>query len=535
MEPRHHGPERSWLRECSWLLPPLVAGAFLRLFGLGRQVLGGDEFHAIRIAARNPLGTILTEYSTGSDHCIPLSAGYRLYTDLVGPLTETVLRAPVVLSGLLLVAIFPLFAARWFGRFTAGVLAWLLAISPVLVMYGRIVRSYSPMVLLGALAIAFFIEWVRNGRRRDAWLYAGCAGLAVYFHLLAAPFVLAPLLVAGVELVLRRDRAPSAEALVRVAGLVVLFLAIFLVPCAPSLIEFVRSKSAGGSIDSSTLLLTLQHHAGVRHALPAVAFWAAAIAGVVLSLRSEWRVAVYFVVPAAIQLLAVAVARPELVEQLLVISRYLMIALPGACLLVAVALTVPWSERWSTRARTTQRVVAVAFVAVLYATGGIGRVGERFAGSFAHNIRSLEFVVASDATEREVPALYSRLAASAGDDAPLVEFPVEYAWRFATAPDVYQRTHGRDVLVSSAWNMYADPRLALANTLPMDPDAYLASRARYLVLHRNPAAEEPLLEGERAERVRGDARHLETLLRREWGEPTRKDPLLLVWDLESLR
>src|SRR5262245_7893177 len=60
-----------------WLGPPLVFGALLRLWGIQRQVLGGDEFHALQRAASYPLGNILTHYDLQVDHSVPLTAWVR--------------------------------------------------------------------------------------------------------------------------------------------------------------------------------------------------------------------------------------------------------------------------------------------------------------------------------------------------------------------------------------------------------------------------------------------------------------------------
>src|SRR5688572_2107219 len=89
----------SWLRRHG----PLAAAAVLRLASLDRQIIIGDEVHAIIVAneARS-LWEILTTYRP-SDHSIPLTALYRLLMDLGIVLDERAFRLPIVLAGLLLV------------------------------------------------------------------------------------------------------------------------------------------------------------------------------------------------------------------------------------------------------------------------------------------------------------------------------------------------------------------------------------------------------------------------------------------------
>ncbi|RIK95950.1 MAG: hypothetical protein DCC71_22860, partial [Proteobacteria bacterium] len=160
----------------------IAAGIALRLGNLRAQVLGGDEVHALLAAAERPLGAILVTYQQ-ADHSIPLTALYRLWIDAGGTLSESVLRAPVLLAGVALLAVLPLAARRAFGAAFAARYAWLLAIAPGLVLYARIVRSYAPMVLCACLAAIAAWRWLEGGRRRAALAYAALAALATWLHL----------------------------------------------------------------------------------------------------------------------------------------------------------------------------------------------------------------------------------------------------------------------------------------------------------------------------------------------------------------
>src|SRR5262249_53321610 len=146
------------------------------------QVLGGDETHALRAAVSRSLAGILVTYQE-SDNCIPLTALYKLWGMAGGGLSETVLRPPALLCGL---------AALWwspeaFGRGAEGgeslpvrvveLQRWLMALSPALVLYSRIARSYLPMVLFSFLAVAGFWRWWQEGRRKDALRYVGFGAL----------------------------------------------------------------------------------------------------------------------------------------------------------------------------------------------------------------------------------------------------------------------------------------------------------------------------------------------------------------------
>ena len=194
-------PPGGWPR---WLLAPLAAGCALRLAGLARQILGGDELHAVRAALATPLAELLVTYQR-NDNCLPLSAFYRLLALAGVPLTEWVLRAPVLLAGLLLLVAGPLWVHRKLGRAPAVAFAWLLALSPFLIAYSRIARSYLPVVLLSAAAAAAFWEWLATLRPRYGAAYAGLAAMAVYFHPVAAPLVCMPGAFAVAEILARRS------------------------------------------------------------------------------------------------------------------------------------------------------------------------------------------------------------------------------------------------------------------------------------------------------------------------------------------
>ena len=142
-----HEGSRSDGRLLLWLLPALVAGMVIRLWGLGRQVMGGDELHAVRAVLELRFPEILFTYRP-QDACLPLSALYRLLLVSPIPFTEMTMRAPILLSAALMLVAAPFLLRRWLPAGTLVVFGWLLAISPILVLYGRIVRSYAPVVLI---------------------------------------------------------------------------------------------------------------------------------------------------------------------------------------------------------------------------------------------------------------------------------------------------------------------------------------------------------------------------------------------------
>ena len=129
-----------------WLLPPLLLGAFLRLFRLSAQVLGGDELNGVQRALEMSIAGALRTYHL-ADNCLPLTALYRGLLDLGFAPTETLFRAPSVVCGLLLLVLMPVAIARRLSMRIAVASAWLVALSPVLVLYARIARPYEALAL----------------------------------------------------------------------------------------------------------------------------------------------------------------------------------------------------------------------------------------------------------------------------------------------------------------------------------------------------------------------------------------------------
>src|SRR3954451_7301381 len=138
---------------------------------------------------------ILTTYEL-RDNCIPLTALYRFLLEQGVALSELVVRLPMLLAGLLALLVLPGIAAARLDRRVGHLYAWLVALSPLLVLYSRMARPYLPIVLFSFVATAAFEAWWRTGRRELAVLYGLGAALSVWFPLGIAPFVLAPFLFA---------------------------------------------------------------------------------------------------------------------------------------------------------------------------------------------------------------------------------------------------------------------------------------------------------------------------------------------------
>lgn len=501
-----------------WLLFPVLAGAVLRLWNLRAQVLGDDELHLVRTALTQPVGTILTTYQK-VDACIPLSALYAVLVRSGVQLTELGVRLPELLAGLLLLVLAPLWADRRLGRGTAVGYAWLLAISPGLVLYSRIARPYMIVVLLSFGAVVAFESWWREGGWKRGAAYAILAALAFWFHPVAAPLVLSPLVFGAVASIRDRRRLPALAGVA--AGTILAFLVFFL-PARESFLEVIRAKHQEIHLTPRVFGALAELQAGTAVAILAGLFWVGAVFGLWRLLKEQRRIAALTGLLVLGQLAGLLWISPLGLDSPLIFHRYALVVLP-------------WLLLWVAAAPDRPRSAVVVSLALLLAGPFADRTWWR--SSFPHHDDRLAFYV----RRPEIPNPYLNLGPGAILEAPWI--PV---WRVSRAVALYQDAHGREVLTASPEPFLADPRLAFRNLVPLTPEAFLASRARWLVVHRDLGAEEAAIPdplwpprmgvGRRfRETFQAEGQRLPRLLRRAWGKPDFADGRVVVWDLDRVR
>jgi hypothetical protein len=516
----------------------VLLGTALRVFHLRQQVLEGDELHAVRAAASASLGAILRAYRE-ADICIPLTALDRLLIDAGCRLSEMGFRLPSVLAGAAALLLLPRLAAGRLGRGTGSLYACLLAVSPLLVFYSRIARSYMPMTLAALLAAAAFSAWWRTGAGRFAAAYVAAAALAVWLHLAAAPFVAAPLLCAAADLA-RPGAWTGAGRVRRLRQLVLLGLALlaagaaFLLPARQSLAEIVAAKRQAQSVPWRTWADVLVLQSGTARPALAILFWALALAGLARLLAADRGLGASTLAIAAAQVLGIRLLSPLGLADPVTLDRYLLPVLPLALLWVAAALALPW-RREGRVGRAGRWLAAAGFLMVL-AAGGPLADPVLWRSSFMHHYDFVAFFSPRPSLAAgEAPELYGELAAAPGRRA-IVEYPWHPFVELRTLY-LYQQIHRRRVIVSGPQKQLAAPGLALRNFVPPRPEAVCASGARYLVVHLHIAREEDRLGGlnmdpEVRQGLRGQGMDLAGQLEARWGEPAYADRDLRVWDLD---
>ena len=338
--------------------PPVLLGIVLRLFGLSGQVLVDDEWHSLNFVLGKSFGAVLTTHGAGAN-CIPQNVLNWLLLHTVG-WSETTLYFPSILFGVLGLLVFPALVARLAGRTAAILFTWLLAVSPCVVFYSRIVRPYSAVLFFGFHALLCLALWAREGRPRLLLAYALSGFAAIYGHLYAAPPVLAPLLALFLlSLVRRRDvhRLPPLP-LLGTGILMAALLALFLGPAHwknPWWLQTMdRDRVAlRGLWDFLSLL------AGTRFVAVKLLFAALAGYGLVAWIRKEFRIGLLWASSWAAFFLLLVFATQDGMHAGIQIARYNIVLFPVAMLLAASALDALFA-RLSCRRRVAASALLMA-------------------------------------------------------------------------------------------------------------------------------------------------------------------------------
>lgn len=568
-EPRadtgEHGRDRGLLLT---LLPILGLGIFVRFWGLPGQILGGDELHAVRAVLELSFPEILVTYRP-QDACLPLSALYRLLLVSPVPFSEMALRLPILLSSLALVVGGPWLLRRSIPRSTAAVFAFLLAISPIFVLYGRIVRSYAPVVLISFAAVAVFYRWLEAPSRRRAISYMLLAGLAIYFHLVVTAFVLAPVAFAGLERLAAARREGFTLAglktrlrpLAAMAGGVLGLMALFLIPGWFTLGPMIGEKRQLILPNADTVAGVMHLQSGSTSNLLAALFYAVAVAGLLLLLRHRRRFGLYTLTLVLGHAVGMVVLRPLNLHLPPQFTRYNLVLIPILLLWVAAAVTLPW---WRGRAadggvsrgeQGLRWAACAALLAGLVLTSPLLQADFR-TSEFTHHKDFLGFYgPRGQLAEEDVPEFYRRLdaenrserGAEAREEAVL-EYPWHTSWRLARTPYILQRIHRRPVYLAPMQRMLWDPRIQIDKMIPGRPRDFLRSPARWLVVFANRGELEDRVDGDhrsprRGWKLRGrewdwmdrEGTAMGQRLEQLWGPPDMADDNLQVWDLDRVR
>jgi mannosyltransferase len=265
--------------------------------------------------------------------------------------SEFVVRLLSVVCAVATIPVIYLLGVRLFGRGTALIACFLLAVQPFHLELSQQARSYTLLVLLISLSSLFFLRMVENASWANCVLYAVLSTAAIYSHFFAVLVIFAQWL----SLILWR-RQLSWKALARSLGMLIVLLipaGIYLLHSQRSHVAWIPGPSRRQALDVLYSLTLSKARCLVYLTLWGLALWAAW-----RKPREQawlcWFVAAWLLVPLAITGVAGLV-------QPLWVPRFLAVCLPAAVLLAAAG--VAQLARWS-------RMVGVfALLIVLFYSG----------------------------------------------------------------------------------------------------------------------------------------------------------------------
>lgn len=516
---------------------PWAIGLFFLVWGLDRAILAGDELHLIRALGDAGAWDLLTSFRR-QDHCRPLAGLFALLLTWNIPLNGWILRLPSLVAYACLLLLGPLWLYRTAGSRSASALAWLMATSPLAILYGRIVRPYAAVLFLVPASLLLFLAWERQ--RRPALLggHVLLGTLAAFFHPVVTPMVLAPALYALHRAACRRSWRALTDVLIApiLTGLGVFFS---LIPAWSSFRSLASSKMAAPSPGLIAHGDALKALSGTPSGLLAVVLISLMALGARdLAIRHR-RLASIVAWSSAAQLAGIWVLRPLGFENGIQYARYLIGILPWLVLCMAIG----WSRATRTWSKSAACGTGLVGLALIVSTGPLVKE-PFFLGSFAHHKDVLGFYLPPARLTSELPAGYRWLLERRGQE-PIIEAPGPMAWRRNRVFYVYQSHHRRPVRLAVV-GLAPPPLVRVPGVIPAYAIEELATAGRYLMLHHDLGAEDGSLEVEfrspasaLAVRPAEDAtmklwgEELYELYRDSFGSPVFTDGQVSIWDLRS--
>jgi len=480
----------------------ILAGLGLRLFRLGSQIVGDDEWHGIA-ASFNSFQTIISRFQE-ADNCIPLTIVYRAILKTLS-LNEIGIRIVPLVSGLLALVLFPWLVDRLYGRL-AGVLSLaIVSASPLLVHYSRYARPYMVVALASAVAFLGFSWWLERPKTVSVVLYAGAAILAAYFSLVALPAVSAPAIYIAFKYISmkirRRKRAIALKIpgrqIALAAGMIFIGTGLIILSAVSTLgavtDKIGRSHVTINSLDGAAILF-----AGLPRIFALLAVGLAAY-GWVLLRRRQKSLAEAFMFTAVVQLATLFFSGPKDIQAPPVLARYAISLWILWLIFVSIALAdiVERSLKFRRHARALLVVRNMTPIIVFVCLVSAGPIPYTYlvANDFT-NHRDYQFEYRQSRmktveTKSEVlfPKFYNLLAADS-EAKVVIEFPLITSWSLIPY-HYYQRLHHKRVLVGRDEVSYIaqgfpvrDDRLRLRNFVLLEnPEMIRNSGASFVIVH----------------------------------------------------
>ena len=522
------------------LLLAVAMGVALRFYKLTYQILAEDEWHAVHKVIHFGYYSILTDFGI-SDYSIPLTFFYRLVADTID-LSEWTMRGPVFLCGIAAIPLFPWISREWIGKRSSLLLAWLLALSPLLIYFSRTARPYGITLLLTFVGLIAFFKWWTGADRSWLYVFMVAGVLGPYFNLACLPVLLAPFVWAGGRLILGMERDRGWSDLMRAGAGVVTGLAVLLGPPLVSEFQSVSGKLAKTRVGWATLQGAAELLLGTAHVWLLIVLGAMILLGAVTTARRQGLFFGFLCTVCLLQVSAVTLLQPRVVDAPIAFTRYCLILCPVLLLLIAVGLDrVDGLLARLTPVFPVPVAAALAVAALLY-FGPLRDIYYYPNNWTNHGMLQHDYSTETMLDRFPPPALtgfYFELSQFPPGSRLIVEAPCEYNWHFFP---YYQKVHRQRMMIGFVADAgpvrhgelpLGEDRVRFLNGVHVLDHGEIARRkVDYVVFHKRITEEMP---GAPFHRPPIDVSHWIRHYQRFYGPPIFEDFFITVFDVTQLR
>ncbi|QJR15564.1 glycosyltransferase family 39 protein [Usitatibacter palustris] len=522
-----------------WFALPLafVLGAWLRIDQLSNQVLIEDEWHPVHQVIYYSWLHVFGSFGN-ADYSIPLTAWYYALANAVG-VSELDLRIPPLMAGIYAVVLIPWWLRRSFDTRAIAILGFLLAVSPFLISYSRIARSYA-LTLLGVYAALWCLQCAIRNAPEFRWCYGVAysvlCGLVAWAHPITGPLLVAPLafLAWGVW----RGNGIRWATLVKLTALAGVCMAVFVLPPLLHDPAALAGKSGRDQIGVDTIVGAWHLWIGTgSSAVAAIALVLAAL-GIGTAVRRS-HIVRWVVAGATLTVVALFVTQPWWINQPLAFGRYLLAVVPVVLLAIALGMLRVgdgirrlWRGRAAPRPAASLLALPVALLA-WWPTSPHPDLLHEPNSYTQHSYFQLDYRVERNPVRKFLPTLpksglWNAIAAAPPESLTIAVAPFRYATYEWPAPYWELIGHQR-VIPAFLWGtceatrygeVPPDSRFRFQNAVHVSSEAdLLGKQVAYLAYFKGKAGlSEPLPK-------------CEAWMRTRFGPPHFEDEVLAIWDL----
>ncbi len=214
-----------------FLIISIIAGIFLRLYGLNIQSFWYDELVTAATASYTNIIDFLTHFLAGDVHPPLYYAFLHYWIKLFGN-SETVFRLPSALAGILTVFVMYFMSKKIFGRYAAAGAAILTALSGTAIYYSQEARSYAVLILFSAITTFLWLNIITNAEsekieNKKLALYGITGLITVYLHYFGTALIYLQLIYLFIVFIINKR---SIKKLMLLSYLITLLFSLWFIP-----------------------------------------------------------------------------------------------------------------------------------------------------------------------------------------------------------------------------------------------------------------------------------------------------------------